>query len=171
MTDADNGDQTSGTIMGGDTLDINGTGLDFPNGGSANAIFSVNGSQVKTVALSASDFISSTDVEITSPILLSILPQGQSSLATTVDLNFFPPTAGSGFDTGNSGTPPTFTFTAPVVTSVTDADNGDQTSGTIMGGDTLDINGTGLDFPNGGSANAIFSVNGSQVKTVALKRV
>ncbi len=168
VTDADNGDQTSGTIMGGDTLDINGTGLDFPNGGSANAIFSVNGSQVKTVALSASDFISSTDVEITSPILLSILPQGQSSLATTVDLNFFPPTAGSGFDTGNSGTPPTFTFTAPVVTSVTDADNGDQTSGTIMGGDTLDINGTGLDFPNGGSANAIFSVNGSQVKTVAL---
>ena len=99
------------------------------------------------------------------------MPQGQSSLATTVDLSFFPPTVGNGLDTENFAPPPTFTFTAPVVTSVTDADNGDQASGTIMGGDTLDINGTDLDFPNGGSANAIFSVNGSQVNIAARIRL
>ena len=165
VTDATTGDN-GGSILGGDTLTIEGLGFNVPSGGSAEVGFGLNGTIVKTAPL-ASSAESPGQITVTSPNLSTLVgdvnDDGQLDLDVLVHIDdgqgdsvSSVPSDGSEHD-----------VYIPYVNSVTDATTGDN-GGSILGGDTLTIEGLGFNVPSGGSAEVGFGLNGTIVKMVPL---
>ena len=131
VTDATTGDN-GGSILGGDTLTIEGLGFNVPSGGSAEVGFGLNGTIVKMVPL-ASSAESPGQITVTSPNLSTLVgdvnDDGQLDLDVLVHIDdgqgdsvSSVPSDGSEYDAY-----------IPYVNSVTDATTGDN-GGSILDG-------------------------------------
>jgi hypothetical protein len=141
----------NGSILGGDTLKIEGTGFNVPTGGKAVVAFDLGPDDLRNVVVTP---LSSTEIELTSPNLVSFvskLPAGKHGLP----LNLVVAIANASHETAESansenGTGPDgFEALVPQVSSVLDEET-DSNSGSILGGDTLHIDGSGFNVPEGG---------------------
>jgi len=165
VTDVQTG-KNSGSILGGDTLKIEGENFSVPAGGKAGVAF-VHGGIIKTLKVEP---VSSTVIEVQAPDLVSLakgIPDGKDGLALDLVIGMFDgegnevqsPTEGTGEG------PDSYDALIPVVTSVTDVQTG-KSSGSILGGDTLKIEGENFGVPAGAKAAVAFVYGGTYVKTL-----
>jgi hypothetical protein len=159
VTDVQTG-KNSGSILGGDTLKIEGENFNVPAGGKAGVAF-VHGGIIKTLKVEP---VSSTVIEVQAPDLASLakeIPDGKDGLALDLVIATFDgegnevqsPTEGTGEG------PDSYDALIPTVDSVTDVQTG-KSSGSILGGDTLKIEGENLGVPAGGKATVGFALPG-----------
>jgi hypothetical protein len=168
---------SAGSLLGGETLKIKGSGFNVPEGGSAQVQFYLGGDRVKTVSVAnateESETITPNQIVVTAPDMASLqkqIPEGQDTLPVDVVVAIkdaageeaLSPSSldGQGDDV--------FEFTVPFVSSVTDETTGKR-SGSIFGGETLKIKGLFFNAPKGAIVAVQFHLGEEVVKTVKVK--
>ena len=166
----------SGSILGGDTVDIFGSGFEEPSGGSLHVCFTQTAAQMAAAGsggVGVSDcLLSTTDgtVTVDSPEQLSVtvpnyageaahIPSGQSAFDADVQVDILDASDNDVDSPINPGDE--FDFELPQVDSVRDEATGTN-SGSILGGDTVDIFGSGFEQPRGGSVTVCFNQTSAQ---------
>jgi len=153
-----------GSILGGDTLKLEGSGFEVPEGGEAKVELYLGSTRVKTVAVEPK---SGSLIELETPNLSSLaseVPDGENALALNVVVSITDD-EGDEVNTKTNDGPDVYEALIPVVTSVTDVQTG-KSSGSILGGDTLKIEGQGFGGPAGVKAAVAFVYDGTIVKTL-----
>ena len=151
----------AGSLSGGDTLTITGSGFDNPN-----FPLDLDGVSFKPTAGeddsalqgTAATVVSDTEITVTTPsAMATAAADGVSSLNATVEVDFTDPTdhdaqvQASAADAGVDN----YVFGAPVIDSVSPA------SGPLAGGNTVTITGSGFLDPSLTFANVTFDLGGS----------
>jgi hypothetical protein len=155
-----------GSILGGDTLKIKGSGFGAPEGGKTMVAFSLAGEQLGKAEAST---VSAKEVTVPAPDLASFaskIPADKEGLPLDVTV-----ITSSGAKEVKSKTVAGDAFEAllPKVDSVQDTDT-KEPGGSILGGETLEIKGSGFNVPVGGSASVRFYLGGDPVKTVEVQQ-
>ncbi len=155
--EGDGNDQ--GSIFGGETLKIDGSDFDVPEGGEAEVEFALDGDPLGQPVQVTPD--SSSEIEVTAPDFASDdsrVAVGQDDLPIDVRVIIINPgqeNLESGVSAGDR-----YDADVPVVSSVLD-ERTETRSGSILGGDTLVVKGSGFEVPQGGSLSVGF-VGGGQ---------
>ncbi|HEX4437267.1 MAG TPA: hypothetical protein VH061_10780, partial [Solirubrobacteraceae bacterium] len=157
----------SGSILGGDTLKIKGSGFEVPEEGEAEVQLFLGGKSISSAVVTP---ISNSEIEVISPDLSALqsqVPDGADGLATDVRVKITTSEGGKHQETISpsslDGTgPDRYDAVVPQVTSVTDEGSGND-RGSILGGDTLKIKGSGFGAPQGGKTMVAFSLGGEQL--------
>jgi hypothetical protein len=165
VTDEESGSDR-GSILGGDTLKIKGSGFGAPQGGKTTVAFSLGGERL---GKSEASTVSAKEVTVPAPDLASFaskIPADKEGLPLDVTV-----ITSSGAKEVHSKTVSGDAFEAllPKVDSVQDTDTKEPV-GSILGGETLEIKGSGFNVPVGGSASVRFYLGGDQVETVEVQQ-
>ena len=154
----------SGPIQGGDKLRVRGSGFLLPDDGSAHVDFYLGGASIQAVSATV---INENEIEVEAPDLTkyeSEIPAGKEGLETAVRVEISSEEGSPGASAVLSPESPGDLYEAlnseqPVVASVTDESNGSD-HGPIFGGQTLQIDGSGFNVPEGGKAKVSFELEG-----------
>lgn len=175
---------SSGSILGGDTLKIKGLAFNAPAGAKVMVKFNLGTDTVKTVPVNTElseceegceegePTQSSTELTVETPNLANLaksIPEGKEGLPLNVTVAIVTKTeeveSKSSFDGEGDDA---FEALLPKVSSVADKETGEPV-GSILGGETLQIKGSGFNVPVGGSASVRFYLGGDPVKTVEVE--
>jgi hypothetical protein len=153
-----------GSIAGGETLTVKGTGFIIPSGGKAVVSF-MDGSETLGEPVEVTP-VSSSEIQLKAPNLskyASKIPAGGDRFLTDVIVTISDSEGeeqskaqrgeGNPGETGDS-----YEALGLAVQSVTDEATG-KNSGSILGGDTLKIKGAGFEVPAGATATVSFELN------------
>ena len=157
--------KNSGSILGGDTVIIKGSGFVVPAGGSSEVRFRVASPQ-EEFPVNEVTVVSPTEIKAKVPNMAAAadkIPSGKTGLATDVIVaitDAFSHRVESPSEHDGTG-PDSFEAQLPVITSVTDEQTA-KNSGSILGGDTVIIKGSGFVVPAGGSSEVRFRVASPQ---------
>ncbi len=159
VTDEGDGND-QGSIFGGETLKIDGSDFEVPEGGKAEVEFDWDGDPLGQPVDVSPD--SSSEIEVTAPDFASFdsrVAAGQDDLPIDVRViivNSTDEAAESDVSAGDR-----YDADVPVVSSVVDEQTA-SASGSILGGDTLVVKGSGFEVPQGGSASVSFLGGGQK---------
>ncbi len=164
VTDEVTGTNT-GSILGGDQLKIEGSGFEVPEGGTATVTFEQHG-EVLGEPLTATAK-GTEELLVTAPDFAkyeSKIPEGKSALELTVRVTL--EIGGEKIESelliGEDEGDDTYLASEPTITSVTDEQTGTN-QGSILGGDTLKIKGSGFTIPAGDKGGISFNLYGGGV--------
>ena len=168
VTDEVTGTNT-GSILGGDQLKIEGSGFEVPEGGTATVTFEQHGEVLgEPVTATAKG---TEELLVTAPDFAkyeSKIPEGKSALELTVRVTL--EIGGEKIESelliGEDEGDDTYLASEPTITSVTDEQTGTN-QGSILGGDTLKIKGSGFTIPAGDKGGISFNLYGGGVVAAA----
>ncbi len=143
-----------GSILGGDTLKIKGSGFTVPAGGLATISFNLY-PDGEVVGTAHETVTGDTELEVTVPDLAKYkdqIPSGQNALKLELRA-LIEDAEGNVVESFKEAA--VFEVLAPKVESVVDESTGTN-QGSVLGGSTLTIKGSGLTVPGGGEAEVAF---------------
>lgn len=152
---------SAGSIVGGYTLSVTGTGFVVPNGGKLAVCLDPVATDAKQrcLATSAVNVVSSTRLEVTVPDIATTAKYAGTGGVFPVNVVVrLTPSKGA-----NATSPTTpadlFTLEVPEVTAVKDTVTG-ANDGSVLGGQTIQITGSGFIVPTGGTVKVCFVASG-----------
>src|SRR6202000_33481 len=176
--------KADGSILGGDTLKIKGLSFNAPADASIVVKFNLGGDTVKTVPVKTDETSceegceetakqTSTELTVETPNLANLakqIPEGKEGLPLNLTIEIKTKTDEVESKSSHDGKgEDAFEALLPKVTSVEDVET-KAPGGSILGGETLKIKGSGFNVPVGGSAAVRFYLGGDQVKTVEVQQ-
>lgn len=165
INDVSSQDGNKGSILGGEVLDIQGSGFTVPSGGYAEVDLYLNGTEIDSFVGNQVNAPSDSLITINTPDLAgystTTLGDGGAGLVLDVEVVIH---NGQDQQLTSSVTPSDqFWAEAPATTGTIDLVNSSAPDGPILGGDPLYVNGTGFFIPNGDHLTVSFVLNGQIV--------
>ena len=131
---------SGGSLAGGDTLTITGSGFSNPDLEFNGVQFAVPGVPLTSLATGLATVLSDTEITVTTPDATK-LAEGASTLNTTVDLQFLNTDGENNYDVPATPGADDYVFGGPTIDSIAPA------AGSIAGGTVVTITGNGFESP------------------------